>query len=220
MAFFECEFPRNISFRSSGGPGWSTSINSGFSGQEFRNKNWTRSRGQWKIDLKTSPKFVGNEQAYADALRGFFMVTGGPADGFRLWDPTDHDASGPLAVIPGTSNLQWQLQRQIAIGGRTYTEAIYKPVWHTVADFSGSALTDEVEIFGTSLSWTLDPTTGIVTFPSDPGVTPTADLQFHYPVRFDSDTLAMIGQESYVRGGHLVINVQSLGLLEVKGPNF
>lgn len=220
MAFFECEFPRNISFRSSGGPGFSTSVNAGFSGQEFRNRNWSRSRGKWKIDLKTAPDFVGNEQAYADALRAFFMVVGAQADAFRLWDPTDHDGSGPLAVIAGTGNTQWQLQRQIAVGSRTYTEAIYKPVWHTVTDYKGTALTDQVEIFGTAVAWTIDPTTGIVTFNSDPGVTPTADFQFHYPARFDSDTLALIGEQSFVRGGRLVISVNSMGLLEVKGPNF
>ena len=83
--------------------------------------------------------------------------------------------------------------------------------------------TDEVELYpasGTLSTWSLDPTTGIVTFESAPTGTPTADFEFHYAVRFDSDTLAMIAEESYVRGGRAVISLSNLNLVEVKGPNF
>ena len=61
MSFFEVEFPRNLAFKTSGGPGFSTIVNQSFSGQEFRNRNWAFSRGKWKVELKTSAKFAGSE---------------------------------------------------------------------------------------------------------------------------------------------------------------
>jgi hypothetical protein len=36
MSFFECEFPRQIGFTSTGGSAWSTEVNSGFGGGEQR----------------------------------------------------------------------------------------------------------------------------------------------------------------------------------------
>src|ERR1051325_11055920 len=86
VPFFECEFPRQIGFNSTGGSGFSTKINGGFSGFEQRNRTWKQSRGQWQIVL------TGKPQAYFDMLHSFFLVVGGMADSFRLLWPIDFKA--------------------------------------------------------------------------------------------------------------------------------
>ena len=84
MAFFECEFPQQVSFLALGGPSFFTTINEGFSGGEQRNRNWSITRGEWTIDLHAKP------QSYFDAAHAFFLNVGGQADAFRFKDHKDY----------------------------------------------------------------------------------------------------------------------------------
>ena len=47
MAFFEVLFPTNISYGSSGGPGFLTRMVSTQVGFEYRSAAWTRQRATW-----------------------------------------------------------------------------------------------------------------------------------------------------------------------------
>jgi uncharacterized protein (TIGR02217 family) len=215
MAFFECEFPRQIRFRSMGGPTWKTTINQGLSGQEQRNRDWQDSRGKWQISLVTPARlFDGNMQQYVELLVSFFDAVGGQADGFRLFDHKSHIAKAQ-PVITYNGNLQLAVSRTIA--GRTYQKVITKPITSAIVDYQGNALPDTVFLAGTNSPVAVDPTTGIVTGAGDGTL---LDFEYHFPVRFNRDDLPIVVEESDVLGGNPIISVDSLELLEVLPPNF
>lgn len=235
MSFFEVEFPTQISYKAIGGPGFNTTVNPAFSGQEARNKNWSLSRGQWTVSLLTpSPEKLQalglTRQQYIDLLNGFFLVVSGKGDAFRLKDHKDYLALGmPLspAIADGTNRV-FQLQKVYTIGGRTYTRTITKPITAAVNDYAGNALANTVfpYIGGVkqTTNYSVDQTTGILTFAAGHAPTAlaamTADSQFHYPVRFDTDQLPIQTEESDFAGGEPIISVNSVGLIEVRPPNY
>jgi len=198
--FFESEFPTAIGFMASGGPSFFTTVNEGFSGYEQRNRNWANTRGMWTIDLQNKP------QAYFDAVHAFFLVCGGQADAFRFKDHKDFIATGQVLGIGDGVTAVFQLVKNYASGGRTYTRTIMKPITSSVLDFEGNALADTVVVYlnGTSTgAYTLDYTTGQITLTSAPetGVVVSADCQFHYPVRFVSDEMKAQIEPSFVNAG-------------------
>jgi len=77
----------------------------------------------------------------------------------------------------------FQLAKRYASGGQTWVRTITKPVAGTVrVAFDGAE-----QLVG----WTVDTTTGVVTFDTAPtaGVAITAGFEFDVPVRFDTDAL-------------------------------
>lgn len=127
-------------------------------------------------------------------VRDFWEARRGRLRGFRLWDPFD-DRSGAVraAVTPfdqviGTGDgveTEFQLRKSYVNGSRTVERLIRKPQAGTVRVAFG--MVEQVS------GWTLDTTTGIVTFAvaPAPGTTVRAGFEFHVPVRFDTDTLAL-----------------------------
>ena len=77
----------------------------------------------------------------------------------------------------------FQLLKRYASGGQIWTRTITKPVAGTVR-----IALDGAEQLG---GWSVDMTTGVVTFSAAPGsgVHITAGFEFDVPVRFDTDTL-------------------------------
>ena len=220
MAFFECEFPRQISFTSTGGSGWSTQINAGFSGFEQRNRNWATSKGKFQILLDGKP------QSYFQAVYNFYLNVGGSADGFRFLWPIDYKAGAQfIATADGSTNPTYQLIKTYTTGPRTYTRKITKPIMSTVQDFQGNFLTNTVIMYdnGTPKTlgsdYTVDATTGLVSFLYTPVATHTvtADFQFHLPVRFDVDdmTNAQI-LESDSADGDGIYSWSQVNLVEVR----
>jgi uncharacterized protein (TIGR02217 family) len=230
MPFFELEFPRQIQYRRVGGPGFSTTVNTGFSGNENRNKNWSLARSEWSASILTpaaDQRPSVTLQGFVDLLNAFFLNVTGRGDAFRLFDHVDNQA---LGAILGTGNgalATFQLLKTYAIGGRTYTRTIYKPITPDIANYQGVALPQTVKPYfnGTPVgsgAWSVNATTGLVTFSPAPGmgVVVSADCQFHYPVRFDTDKLPIQVEESDVAGGNPIISVNSFLLVEVRAPNF
>jgi len=169
MSFFECEFPRTISYQGTGGPGFNTTVNEGFSGFEQRNKNWATARGQWQVSLKTPAAFTGNRQAFLDLLRAFFLNLTGMGDGFRLFDHTDHAVTGGLIGTGDSVTRVFQLVKLYSVGSRTYVRVINKPIMSSVQDYQGNPLTNTVVIYRGGVvdptnRWSVDATTGVVTF--------------------------------------------------------
>ena len=174
--FHEVRFPPDISYGASGGPGYSTTVVTTVSGHERRNANWADARGQWNVahGLK-KPDQVAD-------LIAFFRARRGRAHGFRFMDWTDYQAfAEPLGVGDGTTR-SFQLVKHYASGGEVEVRTIAKPVAGTVKVYR-----DGVEATG----WSVDTTTGLVTFGIAPGsgVQITADCEFDVPVRFDSDRM-------------------------------
>ena len=174
--FHDVRFPPDISYGASGGPGYSTTVVTTVSGHERRNANWADARGQWNVahGLK-KPDQVAD-------LIAFFRARRGRAHGFRFKDWTDYQAfAEPLGVGDGTTR-SFQLVKHYASGGEVEVRTIAKPVAGTVKVYR-----DGVEATG----WSVDTTTGLVTFGIAPGsgVQITADCEFDVPVRFDSDRM-------------------------------
>ena len=175
--FHEVQFPPDISYGASGGPGYSTTVVTTVSGHERRNANWAAARGRWNVahGLKKREQVA--------ALIAFFRARRGRAYGFRFKDWTDHHALAQLIGVGDGAAKTFQLVKRYASGGEIETRLIAKPVPGTVKVYR-----DGVEAVS---GWTVNTATGLVTFTAAPasGVQVTADFEFDVPVRFDSDQM-------------------------------
>jgi|SRR5579859_2632332 len=249
MSFFECEFPKKIGYNGQtggpiGGPGFSTVVNKGFSGFEARNRNWSKTRHKYQLDL------VGRPYAEYLTVMSFFLAVAGMADSFRFLDITDYQTPGltGVACSPAVGdgvNKVFQLQQVYTVGSgaaaRQYVRTINKPVMShqnttvtnigafnynssaPITDFQGQLLADTVAMFLSGINtpslnnYTVDATTGLVTFAAAPGagVPVTGACQFHTPVRFDSDDWPAQVRPSNLQGGSGIIDVTGINLIEV-----
>ena len=186
MAFDEVQFPTNISRNARGGPRRKTQIAALANGDEERNASWLNSRRQYDIAYG-----IRNADALAVVV-AFFEARNGMLYGFRFKDWADYKSSAPSVAVAATNQplgtgtgaqTTFQLVKNYTSGARTYGRAITKPVAGTVK----VALVG-VEVF---TGWTVNTTTGIVTFTVAPGVAVavTAGFEFDTPVRFDSDMM-------------------------------
>jgi len=168
MAFHEVRFPDNISRGARGGPERRTQIVELASGDEERNASWANSR------------------------RRYDVARNGRLHGFRFKDWGDHKSGLPSQVSAPTdqsigtgdgATTAFQLVKRYASGALSWTRIITRPVAGSVK----VALDGVEQISG----WSVDTTTGVVSFGAAPGasVAVTAGFEFDVPVRFDSDTL-------------------------------
>jgi uncharacterized protein (TIGR02217 family) len=203
--FHEIQFPLAIAFHSTGGPVRRTEIVTLGSGYEERNAVWAGSRRSFD---------VGSGMRTLDDLNsviGFFEARRGRLYGFRFSDFTDNKSCAPggtptpldqvIATGDGTATA-FQLTKTYASGAGSWTRAIQKPVGGSVRVAVAG---------GESHAFTVDTTTGIVTFDSAPaeGAAITAGYLFDTPVRFDSDSLS-INLASFAAG-----EIPSVPLIEV-----
>jgi len=188
MSFHEIRFPTAISFHSSGGPERKTEIVTLGSGFEERNAVWANSRRRYDVGygVKTLDDL--------HAVIAFFEARMARLYGFRLKDFSDFKSCAPGGDITpldqsiGTGDggtTQFQLVKTYTSGSASWRRAILKPV-------SGSvrvALAGVEQLSG----FTVDTTTGLVTFTSAPAgsAAVTAGFEFDTPVRFDTDQLSI-----------------------------
>ena len=190
--FDEVQFPTNIAFASTGGPQRQTQIVVMGSGSEARNARWVNLRRQWDIvygKLSMDAQF---------AIIEFFEARNARLIGFRFRDPIDYqscligDYNAPIVPSPtdqvialgdGVTTV-FQLLKNYTSGSRTWVRTIRKPV-------AGTTLIALNGVKQTGGSYSVDTTTGLVTFVSAPsyGVTITAGYQFDTPVRFDTNKI-------------------------------
>jgi uncharacterized protein (TIGR02217 family) len=195
MAFDEIELPLRVGFGSKGGPNFSTEIVVIDSGYERRNQNWAQARRVF--DARSGVRSTAD----VATLLNFFCARAGRARGFRLKDWSDYSSaadnlSSPaftdqmIATGDGTTTV-FQLVKNYSSGGITYSRTIAKLV-------SGS-LVMGVNAAQVTSGWSVDTTTGLVTFAAAPaaGQAITAGFLFDVPVRFDTDYLAL-SAENYV----------------------
>jgi uncharacterized protein (TIGR02217 family) len=220
LPFFETsEFPTPVSFKAFGGPAFKTEVKQGYSGQEQRNRDWKNCRNKWTISLLT-PANGFTRQQFVDMVSSYFLVVGGKADGFRFKDHKDFKAVGQtMGIVSGTV---FQLQKTYTVPAplTAYVRKITKPITSATNNYVGAPLANTVNIYVSGVlqtsGYTLDPTTGLVTFGSAPAATPTADFQFHHPARLDTDDLNRQVMESFVAGDQPLMKVSSIQLLEVR----
>jgi uncharacterized protein (TIGR02217 family) len=177
--FHEIRFPDNIAYGATGGPEFATTVVVTGAGHEQRNVNWAEARGRW--DVGTGLK----NQAQLDSLIAFFRARKGRAYGFRFRDWTDFKAPGQLLGTGDDATTAFQLVKRYPSGSAVETRTISKPVAGTVGIYL-----DSVEQLS---GWSVDVTTGVVTFTTSPAqdVDISADFEFDVPVRFDTDRMAV-----------------------------
>ena len=186
MAFHEIRFPDNISRGARGGPERRTQVVELASGDEERNASWANSRRRYDVayGIRRADDLA--------AVVAFFEARNARLYGFRYKDWADYKSSLPSqAITPtdqqigtGTGSLKsFPLAKRYTSGAQTWVRSIAKPVAGTVRIAFGA-------VEQTS-GWSLDATTGVVTFTTAPsnGVIVRAGFEFDVPVRFDTDML-------------------------------
>ena len=186
MAFHEVRFPDNISRGARGGPERRTQIVELASGDEERNASWANSRRRYDAayGIRRADDLA--------AVVAFFEARNGRLYGFRWKDWADFKSCLPSKTPAATdqaigtgdgATTDFQLVKVYTSGAQTWTRMITKPVAGTVL----------VAVDGTEQTsgWSVDTTTGIVSFTTAPtaGAAITAGFEFDVPVRFDTDTL-------------------------------
>jgi len=189
MAFHEIRFPDNISRSARGGPERRTQIVELASGDEERNASWANSRRRYDAAYG-----VRRADDLA-AVVAFFEARNGRLYGFRWKDWGDYKSCLPSGVPSATdqsigigdgTTTTFQLVKAYISGTQTWMRTLTKPVAGTIV----MALDQVVQASG----WSVDITTGLVTFTASPniGIAITAGFEFDVPVRFDTDQLDVI----------------------------
>lgn len=199
--FVETQFPTLISYNSTGGPGFSTTIFTSASGREQRNINWSLARAQYDISQAIKHK------SDMDEILVFFMAMMGKAYAFRYKDWADFQITNQVVGTGNGTQTVFQIFKTYTVAGQTYTRTIKKPV-------SGSLQNVLVNsVVANPTTYTIDYTAGTITFTSPVTNTfPVAIdyIEFDVPVRFDTD-VATIRQDFYQ-----VESWEGIKLVEVK----
>lgn len=186
MAFHEIQFPTGIAYGSDGGPVRQTTIVQLESGYEARNTTFSQSLHQYNVAYGV--------KSYDDlhTLKEFFEARLGSLHGFRYKDFADFKSCPPLQTLSDTDQVlgtgdsvvtTFQIRKTYVSGSNSYIRDIKKPVAGSVV----VSLDDVSQVSG----WSVDTTTGIITFDTAPGnsVVVKAGFEFDVPVRFDLDLL-------------------------------
>lgn len=190
MSFLEIpRFPDDISYGSKGGPLFNTTIVEVDSGHEQANINWLYPKSDYDV------AFGIRRRTQLYDLVKFFRAVKGRGHRFRYKDWSDfkshHGDQIDQAVsdtdqqigIGDASTKSFQLIKEYTEGVLTGTRLIKKPVSGTVViAFDGVSQPS---------GWTVDTTTGIITFTVAPGngVVISAGFEFDVPVRFTDDKI-------------------------------
>jgi uncharacterized protein (TIGR02217 family) len=156
--FIEDRLPTTIRANLRGGPRYMTEIVETRGGQEQRNSLRSRPRRQWEFEYVQT-------RADLDALYQFWMAVQGAGIGFRFKDFFDYTATvadGILGTGVGTGAPTYQLGKRYLVGSLIHDESITKPVASTAVLYRSGAQIDT-----SPTEYTLDGTTGIVTFLAD-----------------------------------------------------
>jgi uncharacterized protein (TIGR02217 family) len=188
--FHEILFPLDIALRSAGGPQRRTDVVTLGSGAEERNARWAHSRRRYDAGygVKTYESL--------SLVVAFFEERRGRLYGFRWRDRLDNSSAAPDAAVSATdqtigagdgATASFALSKTYGSDYSPYQRPIAKPVAGSVR----IAVAGSEVAAGTA--FTLDETTGIVTFLSGhvpaSGAAVTAGFLFDVSVRFDTDYL-------------------------------
>jgi|10_taG_2_1085330.scaffolds.fasta_scaffold37067_2 uncharacterized protein (TIGR02217 family) len=216
-------FPTDVSYGSSGGPGYNTSVITLDSGHEIRTERWSQPRHQYDISygIRTFEQL--------QTVIEFFHARSGSAHGFRYLDPLDHSTDSTRRGTAAWDDINLgtltadattiQLATQYTNGGITKSRTIEKPIADTVKVGwdDGGGLLEKTE----TTDWTIDNATGIVTitgaaYAGAEGKDIWAGCQFHTPTRFGEgvDKALMVSVDAFETGG-----LSSIPLIEIKSAN-
>jgi len=210
MAFDEVQFSPTLASLV-GGPVFRTEMVVTGGGFEQRNMAWSQALRRFQV--RRPPE----RPADFSPVLAFFLARGGRARGFRVkdWldftsrdDPTETVTPIDQAIGTGDgATLAFQLTKTYAASaGLAYQATIAKPVAGTVrVAVDGAEKTEGAD-------WTVDTTTGVVTFTTAPanGAAITAGFEYDVPARFDTDALEI------ERGLGPIVTWPELGIVEIR----
>lgn len=178
-------FPDNISYGSSGGPGFTTHVFTGTSSFEQRVIGWSLARGRWNVGYGIRDK------ADMDAVRRIFYEARGKAHGFRFKDWHDYTVTNSLIGVGNGVTSEYQITKTYGTTN-PYVRRITKPVAGTLT-VTVNGVPVPVGPANTNNA-TVNTETGIVTFGASVIPADTHEVrvscQFHVPVRFDTDQMS------------------------------
>lgn len=188
MNFHDVRFPPNLSFGSVGGPERRTEVVTLANGFEERNTPWAHSRRRY--DAGVGMRSLDD----VEVLIAFFEARRGQLYGFRWKDWSDYKSCLPNSETAFEDQVlgwgdgektQFQLTKRYASGDFEYIRPVQKPVLGTVR--IGIQGDEQHE----SIHWSVDLTTGVITFDTAPDINAevTAGFEFDVPVRFDTDRI-------------------------------
>jgi uncharacterized protein (TIGR02217 family) len=200
MSFHEILFPEDISYGSTGGPGFNTTIIELSSGHEQRNINWSEAKATYEAQhgIKTRTQM--------EELIDFFWARNGKAYGFRYKDWADYELSGEqIGVGDGTTNT-FQVTKTYEPSGYPYVRTIRKTNPGTIVIYKNGVIVPQPS------AASIDDTTGLITFVTAPAIADviTVTGEFHVPVRFDIDDMK-VTQDDFE-----VMSWPSIPIVEIK----
>ena len=189
--FHDVRLPDDVERGAKGGPSFKTTVLGAISGVEQRNMDWERARHRWNIGygMESRDNFM--------SVVNFFYARRGRAFGFRFKDWTDYTSGSGFSLESadpdnrsflgaGTGAIdEFQLVKHYEDDVSSYTRTITRPVEGTVRVW-----VDSVEQTETT-DWTLDYSTGLITFVVPPPLDDAVEafFQFDVPVRFNEDSI-------------------------------
>ena len=164
-------------------PTFQTRIQRAVSGRELRAVDYPYPLWQFALVYDF---LRDNPQAGYDELRtllGFFMLCQGAFGTFLFQDPSDFQVAGQQIGTGDASTTVFQLQRAMgtSLAGGGFLEPMVAPNVVSAIYFDG--------ITQATATYSVDPTTGLVTFGSAPGsgLIITADFTYYFRCRFVDD---------------------------------
>jgi uncharacterized protein (TIGR02217 family) len=201
MTFSETRINLGYDYGAMGGPRFSTTILTQGNGQEQRNVNWSQPLGRWQLGSRT----LFREEI--DSFLAFHTARKGSLQGFRFKDWSDYKFSNQIGTGNG-SKTQFQLYKTYTAAGQSVKRPITKPVTGTV----------QVKVNGSTVTFTLNSTTGVVTLTTAPstGATVTASGEFDVPVRFEQDSINFRFVAADPDSGEALFELQQLSVIEIR----
>jgi len=179
-------FPDNVSYGSSGGPGFKTEIFEGHTGVEARDIQWSIAKARYDVSYGIRDK------ADMDTVRAFFYAHRGRAVGFRFKDWGDFELVNEEIGTGDAATTVFQVTKRYSAGpsANDYVRTIKKLVTGTVSiEVDGNPIT----IGGGATQVAVNYNTGVLTFGASAvpgsGLAITVTGEFDVPVRFDTDNM-------------------------------
>lgn len=203
MSFVDQRFPEMYAYGCVATDDWEVEIVAAKNRREHRNAPIEHPRRSW--DLSTTGR-IPDER---DGIHRWFLAMRGPYHSFAFRDPADYRAARAAIGTGDGSASAFPLVKPYTVGSETYLRPLDKPITSTV----------RVWVNGIELGsgWTVDRTSGIVTFavaPAD-GAMIEAECEFDVAVRFVESKLSWRAPTRTAEG--LLWYCDALSLIEVIG---
>lgn len=197
--FHNVRFPTDISYGSSGGPGFKTSVVELASGHEQRNIEWSLARASYDASYG-----IKNRDQMEEVL-DFFYARRGMAYAFRYKDWMDFQIIRQQIGVTGNTPLQIY-KRYEPLTSFSYDRPILKIVENSITIWNNG-----VQMSAAQVNSRVDRETGLVRVDGYPaGQVIEIECEFDVPVRFATDDIKITHDD------YELMSWPSVPLLEVK----